>query len=112
MQGSEVKNGQVRVSFINANGGNDELVVDHVIGAIGFRFAISKLKFLHETIRRQICIIEDTPLLSSKFESCVAGLYMVGIASANSFGPVTRFAYGAKLTAKRISAHLAQRCSA
>jgi cation diffusion facilitator CzcD-associated flavoprotein CzcO len=110
LQRAEVENGQIKVSFINANGGDEELVVDHVIGATGFRVAISKLNFLDETIRRQIHTVEDTPVLSSKFESSMPGLYMVGIASANSFGPLTRFAYGAKFTASRISSHLAQRC--
>lgn len=110
LQRAEVQNGQIRISFTNADGGDEELVVDHVIGATGFRVAISKLKFLDETIRRQIYTIEDTPVLSSKFESSVPGLYMVGIASANSFGPLTRFAFGAKFTARRISAHLAQGC--
>jgi cation diffusion facilitator CzcD-associated flavoprotein CzcO len=103
-----VENGQVKLSFTNATGGAEKLVVDHVIGATGFRVAISKLGFLDETLRQQIRTIEDTPVLSSKFESSVAGLYMVGIASANTFGPLTRFAYGAKFTAGRISAHLAR----
>jgi hypothetical protein len=84
------------------------LVVDHVVGATGFKVAISKLKFLDEGLRQQISTIQDTPVLSSNFESSVPGLYMVGIASANSFGPLTRFAFGAKFTAKRISSHLAR----
>jgi len=112
LRGANVENDQVKISFVDANGHDDELVVDHVIGATGFRVAISKLGFLDETVRGQIRTVEDTPVLSNKFESSVPGLYMVGIASANCFGPLTRFAYGAKFTAKRISAHIAQRCSA
>jgi cation diffusion facilitator CzcD-associated flavoprotein CzcO len=112
LQQAGVENGQVRINFVNADGVDEELAVDHVIGATGFRVAISKLKFIDETVRGQIRTVEDTPVLSRQFESSVPGLYMVGIASANSFGPLTRFAYGAKFTAKRISAHLAQRCSA
>jgi cation diffusion facilitator CzcD-associated flavoprotein CzcO len=111
LQNAAIENGQVRINFINADGADDELTVDHVIGATGFRVAISKLKFIDETVRQQIRTVEDTPVLSRQFESSVPGLYMVGIASANSFGPLTRFAYGAKFTSKRISAHLAQRHS-
>jgi cation diffusion facilitator CzcD-associated flavoprotein CzcO len=107
---AEVENDKVRIGLTNADGGDQELVVDHVIGATGFRVAISRLKFLDEIIRRQLDTIEDTPVLSTNFESSVPGLYMVGIASANSFGPLTRFAYGAKFTSRRISAHLARRC--
>jgi hypothetical protein len=51
--------------------------------------------------------LEDTPVLSRNFESSIPGLYLVGLASANSFGPLTRFAYGAQFTAKRLSGHLA-----
>jgi thioredoxin reductase len=109
---AEVENGRVRVKFGNGNGDDQELDVDHVIGATGFKVAISKLRFLDEAIRAHIHTVEDTPVLSRKFESSVPGLYMVGIASANSFGPLTRFAYGAKFTARRISAHLAQQCRA
>jgi len=107
-----VENGQVKINFTNADGRDEELSADHVIGATGFRVAISKLKFIDESVRKQIRTVEDTPVLSRQFESSVPGMYMVGISSANSFGPLTRFAYGAKFTAKRISAHLEKRSTA
>jgi len=102
----KVENGQVKISFVDADGKNEELLVDHVIGATGFKVAMSKFKFLDEGLRQQISTVEDTPVLSSNFESSVPGLYVVGVASANCFGPLTRFAYGAKFTANRISQHL------
>jgi cation diffusion facilitator CzcD-associated flavoprotein CzcO len=108
LQSVELENGQVSINFTNGNGGGQKLVVDHVIAATGFQVAMSKLGFIDDTIRRHVDTIEDTPVLSTQFESSVPGLYMVGIASANSLGPLTRFAYGAKFTARRISAHLAQ----
>jgi cation diffusion facilitator CzcD-associated flavoprotein CzcO len=106
LKAAEVENGHVRISFANADGAEQEVLADHVIGATGFKVAISKLGFLDESLRQQIVTIEDTPVLSSNFESSVPGLYLVGIASANSFGPLTRFAFGARFTAKRISSHL------
>jgi hypothetical protein len=33
----------------------------------------------------------------------VPGLYFVGLASANSFGPLMRFAYGAGFSAERVT---------
>jgi hypothetical protein len=36
----------------------------------------------------------------------VQGLYFVGLPAANTFGPVQRFAVGAKFTAKRVTTHL------
>jgi thioredoxin reductase len=103
-----VENDQVKISFVDVNGRDEQLGVHHVIGATGFKVAISKLKFLDDSLLQQISTVQDTPVLSSNFESSVPGLYMVGIASANSFGPLTRFAFGAKFTAKRISRHLAR----
>ena len=56
--------------------------------------------------------VEDTPVLSRHFETSVPGLYMVGLASSNSFGPLARFAYGAKFTAKHISKHIVEKIHA
>jgi hypothetical protein len=47
--------------------------------------------------------VNGTPILSSNFESSIPGLYFVGIAAANSFGPVMRFAFGAGFSAKRLT---------
>ena len=101
-----VENGQVHLKFVEKDGTNTELVVDHLIGATGFRVAMSRLKFLDENLRQEVRSVEDTPVLSTNFESSVKGLYMVGVASANSFGPLTRFAYGAMFTSKHLSEHL------
>jgi len=106
IQGASVENGKVHLRFTESNGASTELVVDHVIGATGFRVAMSRLMFIDESLRKEIRSIEDTPVLSTSFESSVKGLYMVGVASANSFGPLTRFAYGAMFTAKHLTHHL------
>jgi thioredoxin reductase len=82
------------------------LIVDHVISATGYHTSVERLGFLDEALRRQIDQVEDTPVLSRNFETSVPGLYMVGLASSNSFGPLARFAYGAKFTAKHISKHV------
>ncbi len=92
--------------FAGDDGRQTELSVDHVIAATGYRIAISRWNFLKDDLRQQIRNIDDTPVLSTNFESSVKGLYIVGLASANSFGPLTRFAYGAKFTAKRLTRHL------
>jgi thioredoxin reductase len=100
-----VENNKVKVKFVE-DGRDNEVEADHVIGATGFRVAISKLKFLDDDLRQKVRTIEDTPVLTRRFESSVPGLYMVGVASANCFGPLTRFAYGAKFTARHLSRHL------
>jgi thioredoxin reductase len=102
----------VRLQLTEQGGVRSTLVADHLIAATGYKVSLSKLSFLAEPLRRQICSIDDTPVLSRSFETSVKGLYMVGVASANSFGPMMRFAYGAGFTAKRISKDLAAQARA
>jgi hypothetical protein len=65
------------------------------------------LAFLNPEVRAGIRSVEHTPLLSSTFESSIPGLFFVGASSANSFGPLARFAFGAGFTARRLSGSLA-----
>ena len=67
---------------------------------------MERLSILSPEMRGNIRLTEKAPLLSAYFESSVKGLYFVGVASANTFGPVMRFAYGARYTARRIARHL------
>jgi thioredoxin reductase len=83
------------------------LEVDHVVAATGYRVDIDRLTLLSAELRKAIRLTGKSPFLSSHFESSVPGLYFVGVASASSFGPVMRFAYGAEFTARRLSRHLA-----
>jgi hypothetical protein len=46
--------------------------------------------------------------LNSRFESTIPGLYFVGAAAANSFGPMLRFAFGSKFAAERVAGRLAK----
>jgi thioredoxin reductase len=107
IESASVENGKVHLKIVEKSGKESDIAVDHVIGATGFRVSISRLRFLDDSLREQIRTVDDTPVLSRNFESSVPGLFLVGVASANSFGPLTRFAYGAKFTAKHISDHLA-----
>lgn len=106
---ARIENGKVHLKITDKDKNSIELIVDHVIGATGFQVSISRLGFLDDTLRQRVQTVDDTPLLSRNFESSVPGLYMVGLASANAFGPLTRFAYGAKFTARHLSRHLASR---
>ncbi len=44
-----------------------------------------------------------SPVLSSAFESSLPGMYFAGLAAANSFGPVMRFAFGGDFTARTVT---------
>jgi thioredoxin reductase len=112
IESAEIDGDMVRLQLTEQGGVRSTLVADHLIAATGYKVSLSKLSFLAEPLRRQICSIDDTPVLSRSFETSVKGLYMVGVASANSFGPMMRFAYGAGFTAKRISKDLAAQARA
>jgi thioredoxin reductase len=105
---TEVQNGRVNLHFTNGNGGQKTLAADHVIAATGYRVDLRRLTFLKADVLAGIQSVEHTPVLSSNFESSVAGLYFVGTSAANTFGPLLRFAFGAGFTARRISKHLAK----
>jgi len=79
---------------------------EHVIAATGYRVDMERLSILGPELRAKIDLTEKSPLLSANFESSVKGLYFVGVAAANTFGPVMRFAFGARYTARRITRHL------
>jgi thioredoxin reductase len=105
--GVEAGNGAVKLSLDQQSTGRKTLEVAHVIAATGYKPAIERLPFLAEALRAQILTAGDAPVLNRHFECSVPGLYWVGLASANSFGPLTRFAFGARFTARRLTRHLA-----
>lgn len=100
---AEVRGNNVHLYLRDLHGAEKEVVTEHVIAATGYKVSMEKLKFLSEDIRKQIRTNEGSPVLSQRFESSVPGLYFSGLASANSFGPVMRFAFGAGFAARRIS---------
>jgi thioredoxin reductase len=103
-----IRDGRVTLELEDGSGGATPLEVDHVIAATGYRVDIQRLTFLSTPIRNKIRLVEDSPYLSKNFESSVSGLYFVGLAGANTFGPLLRFAYGAQFVAQRISGHLSR----
>jgi thioredoxin reductase len=100
---AEVRNGKVQLQLRGLNGSAREIVADHIIAATGYKVNMERLAFLNPEIRSQLKCLHGMPVLSSSFESSVPGLYFVGLAAANSFGPVMRFAFGAGFAAKRVT---------
>lgn len=106
--GATAQNGRVSLQLTDKAGTQKTVTADHVIAATGYKTDVKRLSFLDNDILSGMRYVENTPALSSNFESSVHGLYFVGISSANTFGPMLRFAYGARFAAPRISGHLAQ----
>jgi cation diffusion facilitator CzcD-associated flavoprotein CzcO len=92
---------------VGAEGAERELEADHAIAATGYRVRLEDLPFLDAASRRGLRTVGGAPALSSSFESSVPGLYFVGMAAANSFGPVMRFVCGTSFAARRLSRALA-----
>lgn len=107
LESAEVRDGRVHLHVRALDGSKRQISAEHVIAATGFKVDLDRLRFLSGEIRSKINQVENTPVLSSKFESSVPGLYFVGIAAANSFGPLMRFAYGADFAARRVTSAVA-----
>jgi cation diffusion facilitator CzcD-associated flavoprotein CzcO len=100
--------GRVHLTVSSGNGSSRTISADHVIAATGYQVDLRRVHFLNSDVWSGIRLIGLAPALSANFESAMPGMYFIGAASANSFGPVARFAYGAGFTARRLSKHLSR----
>jgi len=96
------------LSLRSGNGDTRRIETEHVIAATGYRADVRRLPFLSPGVRSQLKLVDNVPELSSHFESSVPGLFFVGPAAVHSFGPVLRFACGAKFTANRLANYFAR----
>jgi thioredoxin reductase len=102
-QRAEVQDGKVRLHLRAPDGSERDVLAEHVIAATGYKVDLGRLPFLSADIRSKIETVAGSPILSKTFESSVPGIYFAGLAAANSFGPVMRFAFGAGFAARRIT---------
>jgi thioredoxin reductase len=98
--------GRVQLALDQTGGGRQIMNVDHVIAATGYRVDMRRLSFLGSAVLDRLDCVQNTPRLNRHFESSVPGLYFIGTAAANSFGPMMRFAYGAGFASRRLLGHL------
>jgi thioredoxin reductase len=101
---AELDNGAVVIRYSTPSGASEELAVDHVLAATGYRVDLDQTAILSDAVRTQLRRIGSSPRLSKRFESSVPGLFFTGLAAAASFGPVLRFVRGADFTARCVSA--------
>jgi hypothetical protein len=100
------RKGRVHLRLQAADGGEEEVVGDHVIAATGFKIDLRRLPFLGDALVRRISTVAGAPALSAAFETSVPGLHFAGVTAANTFGPLMRFMLGANYTARRLTRHL------
>jgi thioredoxin reductase len=108
IKGVNVENGRVSLQLTDSAGNQKSLTADHVIAATGYKVDLRRLSFIDADTLSRIQCVQNTPVLSSNFESSVPGLYFVGASAANTFGPLLRFAFGAGFTARRLSKYLSK----
>jgi hypothetical protein len=108
LKGAQVVGERVKIQFAHHDGSPLEVEADHVIAGTGYQVDLKRLPFLDDVLRSQIKLEGTSPALSKYFESSVPELYFVGLPSAVTFGPLTRFAFGAGFAAPRISSHLSR----
>jgi hypothetical protein len=94
---------KARLRLRAADGTTRDVLTEHIIAGTGYRVDTHRLKFLSAEILAGLQAVQGSPVLSSSFESSVPGLFFVGLAAANSFGPVMRFAFGAEFAATTIT---------
>ena len=108
---ASISGNKVLLDIVDAQGAEREFRFDHVVAATGYKVDLQRLPFLSNELRSQIVCLNGYPVVSSHFESSLSRLYFAGQTTATTFGPVVRFACGARLTSERISEHLNTRRS-
>jgi len=104
----EELNGRVRLTLRDASGSTNDLVVDHVVAATGYRAGVDRLDFLDSSLQQSIKTHHRMPVLSRSFESSVPGLFFVGPVAVDTFGPLMRFMVGAEYAAPKLARALAR----
>jgi cation diffusion facilitator CzcD-associated flavoprotein CzcO len=105
---AETQNGRARLEISDTAGARRTLVADHVIAATGYKVDLQRLTFMDRRLLAGIRSVEQSPLLSSNFETSVPGLYFVGMTAANTLGPLMCFVFGTQFTARRLCKRLAK----
>ena len=106
--GAEAHNGTATVRIAQDEGGEHVLEAEHVIAATGYRVDLRRLDFASPELLARVNMVEHTPVLSSRFETSLPGLFFIGPAAANCFGPLMRFACGNRFVARRVAPYMAR----
>jgi cation diffusion facilitator CzcD-associated flavoprotein CzcO len=103
LAGASATRDGVELQLRTGDGQTERIWADHVVAATGYRIDVDRLGFLDPGLQTRLRAAHGAPVLSSKYETSVPGLHVIGPASADSFGPVARFVYGAIHPARRLS---------
>jgi len=107
LRGAELHGGRVRLRLGEPDAAETVREADHVIAATGYRIDLARLGFLGPELVRAIRAVRGAPVLSRDYETTVPGLHVIGPAAADSFGPVSRFVFGAYHPSRRLARRFA-----
>lgn len=88
--------GRVLLKTESLDASKSEIMTDHVIAGTGYKVDLDRVAYIDADLKKKIAREGNAPALDSRFETSVPGLFIVGIASSPTFGPVMRFMFGAK----------------
>ena len=87
---------------------SEELAVDHVVFACGYRADLGKVPYLQEVLPR-VELADGFPVLGTGFQTTLDGLYVTGFSATRDFGPFFGFVKGAPAAATLIVRDLLER---
>ncbi len=105
VRAASVQGERVRLE-VEGPGGTREIVTDHLIAGTGFKVDLDRMSVLAPALRASLRREGPAPLLDASCETSSRGLFIVGVASAPTFGPVMRFMFGAKHAAVYVTRRL------
>lgn len=96
--------GEVNVALDN----DQQLIVDHVITATGYKVDVRRISFLaHGNLLDRITVSNGYPCLDARFQSNVPGLFFTSFSAGQDFGPFFGFTIGVRAAAKILGLQLA-----
>jgi len=110
LQAASITDGCVGLELRSRTGEATSVRADHLIAATGYRVDIRRLAYLDKSLLLRLAHASQAPVLSRHFESSVKGLFFTGPIAANSFGPLMRFAFGAKFSSLCLLPILSRPC--
>jgi cation diffusion facilitator CzcD-associated flavoprotein CzcO len=109
---AQEKNGRVTLTLADQTGRMEMLTCDHVIAATGYKPDMYRVPFLKSALATRIAPYGAAPTVSDSFETPVPGLFVVGPATIDTFGPLMRFMVGSEFAAPRVAGRLRRRLDA
>jgi cation diffusion facilitator CzcD-associated flavoprotein CzcO len=80
-----------------------EQCVNHVLLATGYKVDLSRYAFMPPQLVERVDCVNGYPRLSSRFETSLPGLHMVGAPAAWTFGPLMRFVAGSEFAGRTVA---------